>query len=71
MAKSRKRVFPKAPVRFHSGLAKELGKNSNKAGYEASVKAIYNQPEKIPAKVELTLRQERDLFLLRRQQNKQ
>ncbi len=41
MSKSRKKVFPKPPVRFHSGLEKQLGRNSNKVGYEASLKAIY------------------------------
>lgn len=44
MSKSRKKVFPKPPVRFHSKLAHELGKWSNKNGYEASVKGIYYQP---------------------------
>jgi len=42
MAKSRKRIFPKPPIRFHSALAKTLGKNSNKEP-EANVKAIYSQ----------------------------
>jgi hypothetical protein len=38
----RKKVFPKKPVQFHSKLEKELGKWSNKNGYEASVKGIYS-----------------------------
>ncbi len=40
----RKKVFPKAPVRFHSKLAKDLGKHSNKMA-EANMKAIYTRSE--------------------------
>ena len=40
----RKKTFPKPPQKFHSKLAHELGKWSNKNGYEASIKGIYNQP---------------------------
>lgn len=47
MGKARKKVFPKAPVKFHSKLANELGKWSNKNGFEASVKGIYYAPEKV------------------------
>lgn len=43
----RKRTFPKPPVRFHSQLAQQLGKHSNKTGYEASLKGIYYAPEKL------------------------
>ncbi len=43
MAKSRKKVFPKPPVKFHSKLETELGRWSNKNGFEASVKGIYTQ----------------------------
>lgn len=39
----RKKTFPKPPQRFHSKLAHELGKWSNKNGYEASLKGIYFQ----------------------------
>lgn len=42
----RKKTFPKPPVRFHSKLAKELGKWSNKNGFEASLKGIYFQERK-------------------------
>lgn len=42
MSKSRKKIFPKPPQRLNSKTAELLGKNSNKACYEASVKAIYN-----------------------------
>lgn len=44
--KSRKKVFPKQPVKFHSKLEKDLGKWSNKVGFEASKKAIYFQVDK-------------------------
>jgi len=37
----RKKTFPKKPIQFHSKLAHELGKWSNKNGYEASLKGIY------------------------------
>jgi lauroyl/myristoyl acyltransferase len=40
----RKKVFPKPPVRYHSKLAKELGKHSNKMA-EANLKAIYTRSE--------------------------
>lgn len=43
MSKSRKKTFPKPPVKFHSKLEKELGKWSNKNGYEASVAGIYSR----------------------------
>lgn len=43
MAKNRKKVFPKPPVRFHSKLAKELGRWSNKNCPWATQKAIYDQ----------------------------
>lgn len=48
MAKSRKKIFPKPPVKFHSKLEHELGKWSNKNGFEASIAAIYlrNETEK-------------------------
>ena len=42
MSKARAKVFPKPPERLNSTSAKLLGKNSNKACYEASVKGIYN-----------------------------
>ena len=51
MSKSRKKVFPKPPVKFHSKLAHELGKWSNKNGYEASIKGIYNQEIKQEPKI--------------------
>lgn len=41
----RKKTFPKPPQKYHSKLAKELGKWSNKNGYEASVKGIYLRPD--------------------------
>lgn len=47
MSKARKKVFPKKPERLTTTSAKLLGKNSNKACYEASVKAIYNSQPKI------------------------
>jgi hypothetical protein len=59
----RKKTFPKAPVRFHSGLTKELGKNSNKAGHEASIKAIYHRHA--PKGVALSPSQEKQLQTLR------
>ena len=43
-SKSRKRIFPKPPVRFHSKLAKELGKYSNKTDVRANLMGIYYQP---------------------------
>lgn len=46
MSKARKRIFPKPPVRFHSKLAKELGKYSNKTVAEANLAAIYLQKSK-------------------------
>jgi hypothetical protein len=42
----RKKTFPKPPQRFHSKLAHELGKWSNKNGFEASLKGIYFQDKK-------------------------
>lgn len=42
----RKKTFPKPPQRFHSKLAHELGKWSNKTGFEASLKGIYFQEPK-------------------------
>lgn len=47
----RKKVFPKPPQRFHSKLAHELGKWSNKNGFEASLKGIYFQAPKQESKV--------------------
>lgn len=47
----RKKVFPKPPVKFHSKLAHELGKWSNKNGYEASIKGIYSQPADLNPKL--------------------
>ena len=41
MAKSRKRVFPKPVPRLTSKTAELLGKNSNKACYQASLLGIY------------------------------
>ena len=41
MSKSRKKVFPKPPEKLTSVNAKNLGKNSNKVGYEASLLGIY------------------------------
>lgn len=46
MAKSRKKVFPKPPVRFHSKLAKELGRWSNKTDVRANLMGIYYQPSR-------------------------
>lgn len=42
----RKKTFPKPPQRFHSKLETELGRWSNKTGFDASIKAIYSQPIK-------------------------
>ena len=47
-SKSRKRVFPKPPKplyygKLDRGTAENLGKNSNKGGYMATLQAIYNQ----------------------------
>jgi|GEM_PF-4151696 hypothetical protein len=61
MAKSRKKIFPKPPEKLNSKNAKDLGKNSNKAGYDASLKAIYNQPEKVYTKPELSPQQQKML----------
>lgn len=63
MSKARKKVFPKPPVRFHSKLAKDLGKWSNKTDPFANAKAIYNQPVKQDPKI--TQRQETQLEKLR------
>lgn len=46
MSKSRKKIFPKPPVRFHSKLAKELGKYSNKVCPEATLQAIYSNEQR-------------------------
>lgn len=46
MAKGRKRVFPKPVPRLTSKTAELLGKNSNKAGYEASLLGIYYAEKK-------------------------
>lgn len=40
---TRKRVFPKKPEPLTKANEHLLGKNSNKGGYYASLKAIYNQ----------------------------
>lgn len=61
----RKKTFPKPPVRFHSQLAKELGKYSNKNGFEATLKGIYYAPEKLQDN-KLTKNQEKALEKLRR-----
>lgn len=54
----RKKVFPKPPQRFHSKLAHELNKWSNKNGYEASIKGIYaQQPKKEPTLTDTQARQ--------------
>lgn len=45
MGKARKKIFPKQPVKFHSKLEHELGKWSNKNGFEASLAAIYLRNE--------------------------
>jgi hypothetical protein len=50
--KSRKKVFPKQPVKFHSKLEKDLGKWSNKVGFEATKKAIYHQLAKPEPKLD-------------------
>ena len=63
MSKSRKRIFPKPPVKFHSKLAHELGKWSNKNGYEASCKAIYFQ--ELKPKVGITESQAKHLIKLK------
>jgi hypothetical protein len=42
----RKKTFPKPPQKFHSKLAHELGKWSNKNGFEASLKGIYFQADR-------------------------
>lgn len=61
---TRKKTFPKPPQKFHSKLAHELGKWSNKNGYEASLKGIYLRSESnnIP---KLDVRQESQLKKLR------
>ena len=41
MSKGRKKIFPKPPEKLTSVNAKNLGKNSNKVGYEASLLGIY------------------------------
>lgn len=64
MAKSRKRIFPKPPVKFHSKLANELGRWSNKNGFEASLKGIYYAPEKVQ-EPKVTERQARQLAKLK------
>jgi hypothetical protein len=64
MSKARAKVFPKPPERLNSTSAKLLGKNSNKACYEASVKGIYNTEPKI--KDSLTYEQKRMLANLRK-----
>lgn len=64
MAKGRKRIFPKPPVRFHSKLAKDLGKWSNKTVPEANIKGIYYAPEKIQ-EPNTTQRQDTQLEKLR------
>lgn len=54
----RKKTFPKPPIKFHSKLAHELGKWSNKNGFEASIKGIYNQePKREPQLTETQSRQ--------------
>lgn len=54
MSRSRKRTFPKPPVRFHSALESELGKNSNKGCLEASIVGIYDQePREVDISPEL------------------
>lgn len=63
MSKSRKKIFPKKPVQFHSKLEKELGKWSNKNGFEASVLAIYTRP--MPVVSNVTERQASQLEKLR------
>jgi len=65
MSKSRKRVFPKPPERLNSKTAEKLGKNSNKAGYEASLKAIYNVEPK-PQESNLTWYQQKMLDNLKK-----
>lgn len=45
-SRARKKVFPKPPVRFHSKLAKELGKYSNKTDVRANLMGIYYQPSR-------------------------
>lgn len=64
MSKARAKVFPKPPERLNSNSAKLLGKNSNKACYEASVKGIYNTKPTI--KDNLTYEQKRMLANLRK-----
>lgn len=61
--KSRKKVFPKQPVKFHSKLEKDLGKWSNKVGFEASKKAIYLQLDK--PRVNMSERQTNELEKLK------
>ena len=68
MGKARKKVFPKPPQKFHSKLAHELGKWSNKNGYEASVKGIYSREPLILPKI--TERQAKQLEKLRANLNK-
>jgi len=60
----RKRIFPKPPQRLSYLNEHELGKNSNQAGYHASLKAIYNQlaPKKDDG---ITTRQSQQLEKLR------
>jgi hypothetical protein len=65
MSKSRKKIFPKPPERLNSKSALLLGKNSNYS-IEASVKAIYNQPEKIVERAPLTDLQVRMLARLKK-----
>lgn len=56
-------MFPKKPIPFHSGLEKELGKNSNKVCFEASLKGIYNAEKVI---IPLTDKQKNQLVALKR-----
>jgi hypothetical protein len=67
MAKSRKRVFPKKPEPLTKANEHLLGKNSNKGGYYASLKAIYHQMAPTPPNKEVVInaRQEQQLVKLR------
>ena len=64
MSKNRKKIFPKKPERLNTTSAKLLGKNSNKACYEATKKGIYYTNPTI--KDALTPQQKKQLENLRK-----
>lgn len=64
---TRKKVFPKPPQRFHSGLERTLGKNSNKTCREANLKGIYHRH--VPKSNQLTEAQEKHLQKIKERLN--